>query len=206
MSQVPGYFNASIQGTTALVKYLLGKQSDLTVSSLHGNKYRAAYGGSGVSLYSGANQSGVTTSAGLATTYAGLCLSNPAASGFNLSVRRVRGAFIVAPATVTGINLIIGYAAGGITAHTTPVTPTPGLINGSTVPVGKLDAACTLVGTPTYYGPLAETASATSLLAFSEDVEGAILIPPGGYMAIGTTIAGPAAGFMGGIEWTEAVQ
>ena len=82
----------------------------------------------GRQLFMGANPSGVTTSAALATTYVGLCLSNPAgnASGgkpINLLVRRVSGVVIVAPAAVLAFNLITGYAAGGVTVHTTALTP-----------------------------------------------------------------------------------
>ena len=132
-------------------------------------------------------------------------MSNPAGSGVNLSVRRVRGSFEVAPAAVTGLMLIVGWAVGGITVHTTPLTPAQTLIGATGTPLGKIDAACTLVGTPTYYGPLAVTASATALASFSEDLEGAVLLSPGAYLAVGTTIAGPASGFLGGIEWVESV-
>ena len=208
MAQQPGIFsfNAQKQGGGALVPYVLGKQSDLLISQLHGTKYHAAYGGAGVSLFSGATQTAVTTSAGLATTFVGICLSNPAASGYNLSVRRIRGALIVAPSSETAFVLIIGYAAGGITAHTTALAPTPGLIGSGATPVGKLDSACTLVGTPSYYSVVVPTPSATAVAGFSEDLDGSILLPPGAYAAIGTTIAGPANGFLGFMEWVETVQ
>jgi hypothetical protein len=151
----------------------------------------------------GANPSGVTTSAGLATTYVGICLSNPAGSGVNLILRRIAGQFIVAPSTVTGFNLITGYAAGGITVHTTPLTPFSGIIGTGPTPKGLLDSAATLVGTPVYTMPLGETLVATDLPAFNTDLEGSIVLPPGAYAAIGTTIAGPASGFMGSIQWEE---
>ena len=206
MPQNPINLNASVQGGTALAKYLLGKQSDLTVGQLHGSKYRAAYGGSGTNLFYSANQTAVTTSAGLATTYVGLCLSNPAGSGVNLEVRRVRGLFVVAPAAVTAFSLIVGFAVGGVTVHTTPIAPAQTLIGSTAVAaLGKTDSACTLVGTPVYHAQLAVTPSPTSQLSFSEDMEGALTLIPGAYVAIGTTIAGPAAGFLGSIEWAEAV-
>ena len=191
---------AQIFGSTKYTPLVAGKQNDLLISQLHGTKYTPAYN---AKLFSGANQTGVTTSAGLATTYVGLCLSNPANSAVNLIVRRVGGAFIVAPSTVTGFNLITGYAAGGITVHTTPVAPQCNLIGNAAVPVGKLDSACTLVGTPLYSMVMGETPTATTLSFFNTDVEGAFVLIPGAYLAIGTTIAGPASGFQGSIEWEE---
>ena len=151
----------------------------------------------------GANPSGVTTSAGLATTYVGLCLSNPAASGVNLIVRRVAGQFIVAPATVTGLGLITGYSAAGVVTHTTALTPFSRIIGTGPTPKGLLDSACTIVGTPVWTAFLSETLIATDLPSFSVDLDGMLILPPGAYCAIGTTIAGPASGFVGSFSWEE---
>ena len=186
--------------SNALSPLIAGKQYDLLTSPFHGAKYHQAYAGA---LFCGANPSGVTTSAGLATTYVGLCLSNPAANTVNLVLRRIAGAFIVAPATVTGLMLITGYSAAGVVTHTTALAPFSTLIGTGPSPTAKLDSACTIVGTPVYTQSLTETLVATDLPAFSLDLEGAIVLPPGAYAAIGTTIAGPASGFMGSMEWEE---
>jgi hypothetical protein len=199
MPQSPISFNLK-STSNALIPYTADKQGGAIVTAAHGNKYWSTYN---LKVFLGANPSGVTTSAGLATTYVGLCLSNPAGSAVNLSIRRVAGAFIVAPATVTGLNLITGFAAGGVTVHTTPLTPVSGMIGNAATAAGKLDSACTLVGTPVYTQVLSETSTATTLPFFSVDLEGAIILPPGAYAAIGTTIAGPTSGFQGSFEWTE---
>jgi hypothetical protein len=190
---------------------LMGRQQDALVSFIHQDKYDQTYRGN---MFAGASQTAATTSAGLATTYTGLCLSNPAGSGINVAIRNVAGQFIVAPASVTGFNLITGWAAGGVTVHTTPVTPFSQFIGGAgtlanngfttnPVPAAKVDAACTLVGTPVYTRPLAVPVTATNLISFFVDLLEGIILPPGGYAAIGTTIAGPAAGFLGSFEWSE---
>ena len=189
--------------SAALAPLSLGKQSDLLVSSFHGAKYHQAYTGA---LFIAANSAAVTTSAGLATTYVGLCLSNPASSGKNLIMRRVNGALLVVAAAETAFNLITGYAAGGITAHTTPLTPTSGIIGTAGSPVGLADSACTLVGTPAWTRPLAATQIAAGGAWFDTDLEGGMILPPGAYCAIGTNIASPASGFWGGVEWEEAPQ
>lgn len=153
-------------------------------------------------IFLGANQAGATTSVALATTYTGLCLSNPAGSGKNLSLIRAAGVLNVAPAALTGIGLIVGYAAAGIVIHTTPVTPLNSNLGGA-APVGLVDAACTLVGTPAWGGWLGETPTTTGVTTFDRTYDGAILIPPGGYVAIGTTIAGPAAALLASLTWQE---
>ena len=153
-------------------------------------------------LMTGANPSGVTTTVALATTYVGLCLSNPAGSGVNLVLLRAQALLEVAPAAITPIGLITGFAAGGITAHTTPLTPVNSNAGGA-APVAKLDSAATLVGTPAWARWIGVTPGATSPVSFDFDMSGAFVIPPGGYVAIGTLIAGPTSGFLGSFQWLE---
>ena len=69
-----------------------------------------------------------------------------------------------------------------------------------------INAACTLVGTPLFSRPLAETPAATGVVAFDVEPNGSILIPPGGYAAIGASIAGPTAGLLAGFVWEEIPQ
>lgn len=179
----------------------VGKQSELWTGARHGPNYEAAYN---AGVFFGANALGspVALSVALATTYVGLVLSNPAGSGKNLALLNVSGALLVAPSTITTFALIWGYAAGGITAHTTPVTPQNASIN-SAAGVGLLDAAATLVGTPGWARILGQTPTATTSLSFDRDIGGGIIIPPGAYVAIGSNIATPAASFVGSMLWEE---
>lgn len=185
-------------------------QGALSFGSRHGKYYASAYGnkaGSPGSLFGCANPSGVTLSAALATTYVGLCLNNPASSGVNLALKRVKGIVIVAPAAITAIGLIVGFAAGGITVHTTALDT--GILNqfvgatGAPATAAHVDSACTLVGTPHWDRWLNVGLGATANLAFSEDLDDAIILPPGAYAALGANIAGPASGFLGSFEWEE---
>jgi hypothetical protein len=158
-------------------------------------------------LGSAANQTGVTTSAALATTYVGICLSNPAGSKVNLSLLRAKAQFNVAPAALTSVGLISGWVAGGITVHTTPLTVTNPFLNSAVALSGLVDSACTLVGTPEWLDWLGEPTLATSGGGFMQDYSASpIVIPPGGYVAIGTLIAGPAAGFLGSLLWEETAS
>lgn len=199
-----GPFNtlvAKLIGATAFSPLIMDKQSGLLASALHGDNYQQAYQGN---LFWGASQAGATLSNGLATTYTGICLSNPAGSGKNVVIRRVAGDIVVAPAGMIGLGLITGYAVGGITVHTTPLAPTSSFINGSAVPVAKVDAACTLVGTPIWSQHFVSNGATTNNASFSLDLAGGFILPPGGYAAIGSVLAaGPTAGLLGSFQWEE---
>lgn len=201
MGQNPlGFWARNISGTA-----FTGGKTDasgaLWDSARHPVNYAAAYNGA-IGMVS--NASGVTTSAALATTYVGLCLSNPAASGKNLVLINVSGLFNVVPAAFTMLNLITGFSSAGVVTHTTALTVLSSIVGGSAAGlVGLADSACTIVGTPAWSAVLSETNTATTSTSFSKDFNGAILIPPGGYAAIGTSIASPASGFWGSMVWGE---
>lgn len=155
-------------------------------------------------IFGAFNSAAVTTSAALATTYVGCCLSNPAGSGKNLALLRVSGGLIVAPSTITSMMMITGFSAAGVTVHTTALTPFATMLGETTTtPVAKADSACTIVGTPAWATFLAQCGTATTSTSFTIDLQGAIVIPPGGYAAIGTNIASPASAFQGGFMWAE---
>ena len=200
MPQGPLAANVAKNPSNSLAPMKLDAISNLLVAQGYAEHYTStARGNVGIA----ANSSGVTTSVALATTYVGLCLSSPAGSGKNLVLMNVTGSLLVAPAALTSINLITGYAAGGITAHTTPLTPANAIIGTTSTLVAKADSACTLVGTPAWTMPLAQANTATGAAFFNNNINGFIILPPGAYAAIGTNIAGPSSGFWGSFVWEE---
>lgn len=199
MPQSPLAFN-TLNTAGRLVPSIVDKQGSEIITAAHGNKYWGTYN---LHVFAAANPTAVVTSAGLATTYTGICLSNPAASGVNLEVRKVSGSFVVAPTAATGVGLITGFLAAGVTVHTTPLTPFSGLIGNTATPAGLVDSACTLVGTPRWTQFMAQASTTTTFPAWNIDMDGGLVIIPGGYIAIGTTIASAAAGFQGAFEWAE---
>lgn len=197
-----------------------GQQGDGWTSTRHGDLYSSVYGvpaiGSTVAqsgmVFRGSNQTAAALTAGLATTYTGICLSNPAGSTVNLIVKGLAGIFGPAPATAVNLGLITGWVAGGITAHTTPITAIVNAYVGAATSAGsivqpaasqaKLDAACTLVGTPAWDRWLtAMAASGSGGQSFSTRNDD-LIIPPGGYCAIGNLVA-VASGFLGTFVWEE---
>jgi hypothetical protein len=204
MPQNPTAVNTALTPAKAYGPAQLGVQKETWTSDRHGKYYENAYLGLGAFA---ANPTAKVTTAGLATTYTGLCVSNPAASTVNLVIQTVSGAFVVVTTAITGIGLITGWSAAGVVTHTTPLTPQTtklGITITSPIIQGLADSACTLVGTPVWSGMLATVESgAVAGSAFFRDLNGEIIIPPGGYIAIGTTIVSGAAGMFACITWEE---
>lgn len=153
-------------------------------------------------VFYAANQSAATWSVALNTTHTGLVLSNPVNSGKNLIILKVGFALSVAPAAIASIGLFTGYSTAGIVTHTTPLTPYSCAV-GSGSSVANADAAATLVGTPTWALPFMGGFTAAALPSTSPsviDVDGLIVVKPGGYVGIGalTAVVGYA-----GIIWEE---
>jgi hypothetical protein len=198
------------------------QQAALWTTQRHGKGYPGTYGTPAIvsplaaaqagPSYHVSNSAGATLSAALATTYVGLCLSNPAASLLNLKVRRCSAVITVAPAATLALGLITGWSAAGVVTHTTPITA---IVNGyvgaaassgSIVGVAasaKVDAACTIVGTPVWDRWLGCNAVSANSVSIYQDLDDDLIIPPGGYVAIGANVAGPAAGFFGSFAWEE---
>jgi len=209
MAQAPLPVNVALTsptGTPANARTPLraNNQGAMTVNQLGGEKYPMVLDGT---LYDGANQAGATLSAGLATTYTGLCLSNPAGSLKNLFVRQVAVTIAIAPAAFLALGFITGWAAGGITVHTTPLVPRPGNVGRPSASVANIDAACTLVGAgafaPAFSQWLTSNYNTAGGAWTSIDMQAGFMVPPGGYVAIGANVAGPASGFFGSFEWLE---
>jgi hypothetical protein len=144
-------------------------------------------------IFTGGNQGpgGTTTSVGLTTTALGLILSNPAGSSKNLVLLQFSIAVVGAPAAVSAFGLQAGFAAAGVTAHTTPLIAQATLLSSSASGAGKIDAAATTVGTPFLFLALGVTpiTGATAnvvnppVIGNVYDIKGSIVIPPGGWVA-----------------------
>lgn len=177
----------------------IGEQLDALVSQLHGGLYEQASRGV---LFGAASQGATTSTIALAATYTGLCLNNPVNSNKKLAVRQVGVGLSVAPAAVSVIGIGGGYAAGGVTVHTTPLVTYNMLIGSGDAAVGLADAACTLVGAPRVIMPYigGMTAAALYPSTYLADLEGAIVLRPGSYVFIYTLTV--VVGFFG-ITWEE---
>lgn len=179
-----------------------GPEGDLVVSQLHGPLYELARQGK---LFSATNQAAQAVSVALATTYTGLCLSNPLGNTKNLVLLYANYALSVAPAGIASLHLIAGFSATANVTHTTPLV-SPGIQNmllGVGAPSSaKVDSAATIVN-PGYLFPLMGGFTAAALpgpaMGMTE-IPGGLVVPPGGWVALGALTA--VTGF-GGLIWEE---
>lgn len=178
-------------------KYVsMGRDGDLVVSELHGKYYEQAYRGN---LYSCANQAAVTTSTTLNTTFTGLAIANPAASGVNLVMRRFRVAqFAAGAAAVVGVAVGAGAAAGALVIRNRKWA---GVASAATASAGATIAAPILVGVAGHVGSLATTGYGL-IPAVGIDFDGDLIVPPGYFICSDTSIATTSA-LIFAFEWEE---
>lgn len=181
-----------------------GQLGDVIVSELHGRYYETAYR---KALFGGCNQAGVTTTAAFATTYTGLVLANPNGSAVNLVLNKVGVSQILAQTTVSAVGIMVGFSTTNLSGSLTAV-PVRSKFLGAPAGTGLLYSAVTLPVAPTLdtvIGSLytAATSSIPVVPAFLIDLEGSIIIPPGGYAALYTTTATTASSLIASMQWEE---
>lgn len=182
-----------------------GRTGELVVGDAHGRYYEPTVRGT---VYS-ASVVGQITTVGLATTYTGLCLSNPVGSGRNLVVNKAGYSFIVAFLAGAHIGLMTGYNSSTNVTHTTPVTPRNQLFAGSSgAGVGLVDSAATLPTAPTVNLILGSglTGAITTIPNTGPqniDLEGSLVLVPGAYVAFYTSTASGAAAGAFSFSWEE---
>jgi hypothetical protein len=176
-----------------------GRSGEAIVQELHGRYFEQAVR---KAIYSASNQAAQAVSAALATTYTGIVLSNPFGNAFNLALLKVAYALSAAPAAIASLHLIGGFSPSTNVVHTTPITTLTNNFLGGPNPTAKVDSAAT-IPTPTYLWSLCNGFTAAALPSQAMpawDFEGSILVPPGGFVAIGALTA--VTGF-GSIMWEE---
>jgi len=179
----------------------LDNMGGLTATQLLPRYYETTYRRQ---MYTVANQTGVTTSAALATTYVGLCLANPTTSTVNVVVTKVGYAFSVAFAAASNIGIMTGTGA----------TISTNLVTARNRFVGGVGAQClastslTLPGTPVLEtlfatGTTAAITTAPNGVGNIVDLEGSLILPPGAFAAFYTSTASGASAFQGSFQWIE---
>lgn len=208
LSQVgPLSSNASLSSGLAAVQRA-GNMGEQIISELQGRYYEAAYR---QALFNAANQAATTTTVGLATTYTGLCLSNPIGSGKNVVVLKCGVAFLVAPAAALAVGIMVGYNSSTNVTHTTPGTPRSSLFGTGATGVALVDTAATLPTAPvvhTVFGANLTAAITTAPQTGPNvvDLEGSLILPPGAYAAFYTSAASGTSSFLGSFSWMEVPQ
>lgn len=195
--QITGYvqnYAKNTDGSQPVIR--AGQQGDLIVSELHARYYEQALRGN---MYVLASQAAVTTTAGLATTFTGLAISNPAGSGVNAVVNKFFvGQFAVGAAGVVGIMTGSGAAAGTLVPRNCLVGGATGRVTGS---AGATIATPVLERIVGQVGSLATTGYGLTPAAYI-DLEGSLIVPPGFFAASFTSIV-TTTSLQFGFQWEE---
>ncbi len=176
-----------------------GRTGDQIVSELHGRYFEQMRSGK---MFSAANQAAQATSVALATTYTGILLYNPVNSGKLLVPNKIKYALSAAPAALSNVGLLAGFAAtGGVTAQTVKLTVQSNQIGNSALGVGLALSSATIT-TPTYIAQMFDSNPATALSSPVPllDLEGVFGILPGGFIGVATLTTLTGYGFM---SWEE---
>lgn len=156
-------------------------------------------------VYSACSAGAVTLST-VSTTCTGLALSNPPGSGRLLVVKEVCFTPSTAPAGAAVVGIAIHTAISTTdTTHTTPMVIHNAIAKGNVSGqcAGRADAAATLVSTPLWLRPMGSVVAASSIspTKYKEDVNGSIIIPPGG--ALSLSYLTTAAVGIASVTWAE---
>ena len=188
-------------GNTPAIR--LGRTAEAIMQELHGRYYETTYRGF---MYSAAVGAATTTAALNTTPCTGLILSNPAGSSVNLVLNKVGfGTTVVWPA-VAVVGLMQGYSAAAWT-NTTKGTIYNNKFNGQSASQANVYTNATLPVAPlltTIFGGGLTGAATTTPGDFNVfDMEGSILVQPGGFVSFYTSTVSPTTGFSGMYTWEE---
>ena len=177
-----------------------GKQGDAIVSELHGRYFEQTYR---KNMFFAASQAVATTTVGLATTYTGLCLSNPIGSGIVCALNKANIAQSVIETAVDSFGLAVGFSGATNVVHTAALTPQSSLIGSGVSPIGKVDTSATLPVAPVYHSFISSTSSATTDVTNGfVDYEGSLVLLPGAFV-IWASPAASVSGMWFAFLWEE---
>jgi len=177
--------------------------SNRRLDNAGGGKYRnATLDGR---MFSVANQAAVITTAALAATYTGLSVCNPLASGKNLVMCGFNFGAGVAVTVATSIGIMGG---GSGSAAATAIITIQNMLLGGGGSSALADDAVVFTTTPVLLQLVAEgwtqaTTAGSIGPIHHVDLDGSIVVPPGGYVAAYTSAVVTGASLLFGFSWEE---
>lgn len=187
-------------GTIATAR--AGKLGDLIVSELNGRYYENSYRNN---TFYAVNSAAQALSLNSATTYTGLTLANPAASGKNFVLLEAIWGATISPTAAGAIVIVTGSTTTQTTGSS--IGPASNLLGSGTASVAKIGASCTYAATPAIVRPLlgipwiSAAGNGSGGLQEKDEVAGALIVPPGqqiSFVAVTTAITG-----IGMFTWAE---
>ena len=168
----------SASGSTPNIRS--GKQGDVILSELHARYYEQTYN---KNTFFVANQTAVTTTIGLATTYTGLALINPIGSTVNVVLNKATvNQSVVQTTQPMGFAIATGFSAVTQVTNTTPVTTQTGKVGSGALSTATASVSATLPAAPVYTAFMGGGSTAVADATFNVyDWEGSIVLMPGAY-------------------------
>jgi hypothetical protein len=199
----------SAAGNNALTNGRAGQLGDTIVSELHGRYYETTYRGNSF-LLSVSTAAAVTAFTGGAAGTPMLALFNPPGSGRNAVINKAAVANVVSASAAGTAMFALYFGTTATITQATTVTPwamNTQLQSGS-VMTGFRNVALTSGSAATNLIPIASYywASAAGVALVNNgvvDLEGAVIIPPGSYVALGGSAALTSATWVGSLQWEE---
>ena len=178
-----------------------GRTGEQMVSQLHGRYYEQTYR---KNMYYAAIQAVATTTTGLATTYTGLCISNPVTSTVNAVLNKASVMqSVIQSVQPEAYAIATGYNGTSNVTHTAALAVHNCYLS---APIGLVvaDTSATLPTAPFYSLFVHNTGTATANgTGAVVDLEGSIILPPGGYALWVTPAQASVAGLWFSFQWEE---
>jgi hypothetical protein len=186
-----------------------GQLGESIVQELHGRYYETTYRNNSF-LLSVSTAAAVTAYSGGAGGTPMLALFNPIGSGRNAVINKVSIGSVVAASAAGTVAFGLYFGTTATITQATTVTPwnmATQLQSGSVmtgfrnVALTSGTAASNAVALASYYW--ATAAGVGNVSPAVTDLEGAIIIPPGSYLALGGSAALTSATWIGSLQWEE---
>jgi len=186
-----------------------GQLGDAIVSELHGRYYETTYRNNSF-LLSVSTAAAVTAYAGGAAGTPMLAIFNPSGSGRNAVLNKASIGNVVAASAAGTVSFALWFGNTAAITQATTVTPwnmgtqlqSGSVVTGfRNVALTSGSAATNAIALASYYWATAAGAALVTNGVF--DLEGAIIIPPGSYCALGGSAALTSATWIGSMQWEE---
>lgn len=193
----------------AILSGRAGQLGDVIVSELHGRYYETTYRNNSF-LLSVSTAAAVTAYSGAAGGTPMLAIFNPSGSGRNAVLNKVSVGNVVAASAAGTVSFALFFGATAAITQATTVAPwnmgtqlqSGSVVTGfRNVALTSSTAASNAIALSSYYWA---TAAGVGLVSNGIiDLEGAVIIPPGSYCALGGSAALTSATWIGSMQWEE---
>lgn len=195
-----------VPGQDAAVR--INRQSGLYVAQANSALQEAVLRGN---CYAAANQSGVTSQAGLSATTPVLSLYNPLGSGVNLVLWYASVQLPVACAAAAIVWLAANTNLSAAATTGTAAVQRNLFLGSANAPKGQPLLAATLPATPVAVsqigmGLTGAITTVPSMLPLERWFNGSVIVKPGATISIQTSTASGASGLLGEFIWEEVAE